>query len=199
MRLLIATHNAGKLREYAQLLAGFGAEVVNLHDIGLSHLDVDETGDTFKANALLKATTYARASGTMTIADDSGLAVDALGGAPGVYSARYGGEGLDDVGRRAHLLAQLVGVPDEARTARFVCVIALYNPLTGAFATCEGVCEGRILHQDSAGAGGFGYDKLFVPDGYTQSFAEMPAEQKNAISHRGRAMQGVPQAYEALV
>ena len=198
MRLLIATHNAGKLREYAQLLAGFGAEVVNLHDIGLSHLDVDETGDTFKANALLKATTYARASGIITIADDSGLEVDALGGAPSIYSARYGGEGLDEAGRRAYLLAQLVDVPDEARTARFVCVIALYNPLTGAFATCEGVCEGRILHQDSEGAGGFGYDKLFVPDGYTQSFAQLPAEQKNAISHRGRAMQGVPQALAAL-
>lgn len=199
MRLLIATHNAGKLREYNDLLADFETDVVNLHDVGLSHLEVDETGDSFKANALLKATTYARASGCITIADDSGLEVDALGGAPSIYSARYGGEGLDDAGRRAYLLAQMANVPDEARTARFVCVIALYHPLTGAHAVCEGVCEGRILRADSDGNNGFGYDKLFVPNGFNESFAQMSPEQKHRISHRAQAMRAVPSALAALV
>lgn len=199
MRLLIATHNPGKLREYSDLLTDFETDVISLHDIGLSHLAVDETSDSFHANALLKATTYARASGCITIADDSGLEVDALGGAPGIYSARYGGEGLDDAGRRAYLLAQMADVPDEARTARFICVIALYHPLTGAHATCTGVCEGRILRAESDGSGGFGYDKLFVPNGFSQSFAQMSAEQKHRVSHRGQAMRGVSAALATLL
>ncbi len=186
MELLIATHNLGKLREYQALLPGH--VLVGLGDVGLGALDVEESGSTFLENAALKAVQYARASGRITLSDDSGLCVDALNGAPGVLSARYGGAGLDDAGRRAHLLAQMRSVPEGQRTARFVCVIALHDPRTGQTYAVEGVCEGRILTEER-GAGGFGYDRLFVPDGLNLTFAEMPPAQKDALSHRGRAVQ----------
>jgi XTP/dITP diphosphohydrolase len=192
LELLVATHNLGKLQEYRDLLPDY--EFVGLGDIGLGSLDVDETGTTFLENAALKATTYARASGRITLSDDSGLCVDALDGAPGLYSARYGGAGLDDGGRRAHLLANMQHVPEGQRTAQFVCVIALHDPRDGKTYAVEGISPGRILLAESNGTGGFGYDRLFVPDGYDLSFADMPAAQKHALSHRGRAvvkLQGV--------
>jgi XTP/dITP diphosphohydrolase len=186
MELLIATHNLGKLREYQALLPDY--TLLGLSDVGLSALDVEESGSTFLENAALKAVQYARASGRITLSDDSGLCVDALDGAPGVLSARYGGPGLDDAERRAYLLAQMRSVPEGQRTARFVCVIALHDPRTGQTYAVEGVCEGRILTEER-GTGGFGYDRLFVPDGFDLTYAEMPPAQKDALSHRGRAVQ----------
>lgn len=186
-RLLIATQNAGKVAEYRRLLAGLaGVECVGTDAVGLAAMEVNETGTTFEANARLKALAYAPASGLVALADDSGLMVDALGGAPGVYSARYGGDGLDDAGRRAHLLAALAGVPEGQRGARFVCVIAIATPDGATCHTVSGVCEGRILTQER-GSGGFGYDALFVPEGHTRTFAELDSATKNALSHRGRA------------
>jgi XTP/dITP diphosphohydrolase len=184
MRLLIATGNAGKKREFARLLATLAVEVVGLDDLGLAN-DVEESGATFAENALLKARAYAARSGLLTLADDSGLEVDALGGAPGVQSARYGGPGLDDRGRYELLLANLRAVPDERRTARFRCTIALVAP-NGREATAEGACEGRIVHAPR-GEHGFGYDPVFwvVSEGCTM--AELPPERKNVISHRAEA------------
>ena len=186
MELLIATHNLGKLREYQALLPDY--TLLGLGDVGLGAFDVEESGGTFLENAALKAVQYARASGRITLSDDSGLCVDALNGAPGVLSARYGGPELDDAERRAYLLAQMRSIPEGQRTARFVCVIALHDPRTGQTYAVEGVCEGRILTEER-GAGGFGYDRLFVPDGLNLTFAEMPSAQKDALSHRGRAVQ----------
>ncbi|MGI6376141.1 MAG: XTP/dITP diphosphatase [Anaerolineae bacterium] len=184
MRLLIATGNAGKKREFARLLATLAVEVVGLDDLGLAN-DVEESGATFAENALLKARAYAARSGLLTLADDSGLEVDALGGAPGVQSARYGGPCLDDCGRYELLLANLRAVPDERRTARFRCTIALVAP-NGREATAEGACEGRIVHAPR-GEHGFGYDPVFwvVSEGCTM--AELPPERKNVISHRAEA------------
>jgi len=193
-QLLIATQNPGKVQEYQELLPADripGWEIIGLNDIGLNTLDVDETGTTFEENAILKARTYAQASGLLTLSDDSGLAVDALDGAPGIYSARYGGPGLDDAGRRAHLLRALTDVPDAQRTARFICVIALFDPHDEQVYTSYGKVEGRLLHEER-GSDGFGYDPLFVPEGYSRTFAELTAEVKHANSHRGVAAQQVP-------
>lgn len=184
MRLLVATGNAGKKREFALLLAELPLEILSLSEVGLAG-DVAETGATFAENALLKARTYAAQSGLLTLADDSGLEVDALGGAPGVFSARYGGPGLDDRGRYELLLRNLAGVPAERRTARFRCVIALVDP-HGRKALAEGVCEGRIVDVPR-GAHGFGYDPVFWVDSEGCTMAELPPERKNAISHRAAA------------
>lgn len=186
VELLVATHNPGKLREYQALLPEY--TVIGLNDLGLGTFEVQETAETFAENAALKAVQYARASGRITLSDDSGLCVDMLDGAPGVHSARYGGDDLDDAGRRAYLLAQMQHIPEGQRTARFVCVIALHDPRTGQTYAVEGTCEGHILTEER-GSGGFGYDPLFVPDGHEHTFAEMPAAQKDAISHRGQAVQ----------
>ncbi len=184
MRLLIATGNAGKKREFARLLATLPVEVVGLDDLGLAN-DVEESGATFAENALLKARAYAARSGLLTLADDSGLEVDALGGAPGVQSARYGGPCLDDRGRYELLLANLRAVPDERRTARFRCTIALVAP-NGREATAEGACEGRIVHAPR-GEHGFGYDPVFWVNNEGCTMAELPPERKNVISHRAVA------------
>lgn len=186
MEILIATHNLGKLREYQALLPDY--TLISLNDIGLGAFEVEETGSAFLDNAALKAVRYARASGRLTLSDDSGLCVDALDGAPGVYSARYGGDDLDDAGRRAYLLAQMQHIPESQRSAHFVCVIALHDPRTGQTYAVEGICEGHVLTEER-GSGGFGYDPLFVPQGYDLTYAEMPPEQKDALSHRGRAVQ----------
>jgi XTP/dITP diphosphohydrolase len=186
MRLLLATSNPGKVREFRRLLAGAPVEAVTPEDLGLD-LEVDEDGDTYTANAVKKARAYADASGLPALADDSGIEVDALGGAPGVRSARYGGPGLDDDGRNARLLAELSGVPDERRTARYRAVVAIAWP-HGRVETFEGTFEGRIGHQPRGGRG-FGYDPLFLTaDGRTA--AELSDEEKDAISHRGIAMRG---------
>lgn len=184
-KLLIATQNKGKLAEYQMLLAELSLELLTTADVGLGDMDVEENGDTLKANAEIKATAFAQASGMMVLADDTGLLVDALDGAPGVHSARYGGAGLDDAGRRAKLLEALDGVPPSERTARFECVVAVALP-DGTTEFVTGVVHGQILTEER-GEGGFGYDRLFLPDGYEQTFAEMPLEQKDTISHRGDA------------
>jgi XTP/dITP diphosphohydrolase len=181
----VATQNRGKLREYQRLLTAY--TLLTTVDAGLGDFDVEETGATFAENAILKARAYMQASGLITLADDSGLAVDALDGRPGVYSARYGGPGLDDAGRRAKLLADLRDVPDDQRTARFMCVVAVARPGVDAVLQVEGRVEGRILHAER-GTGGFGYDALFQPDGHAQTFGELPADVKDGLSHRGRAV-----------
>lgn len=193
MKLLVATQNKGKVREYQRMLENLPeVEVVGLGDIGLGKMDVDETGTTFEENAILKATTYGASSKMLTLADDSGLAVDALDGRPGIYSARYGSPDLDDAGRRAKLLAEMAGVPDDERTARFVCVIAVYDPATDTTHTVEGTSEGFILHKDHDGGEGFGYDAIFQPAGLMKSFAQLSAEQKDRLSHRGQAASQLP-------
>jgi len=184
MKLLIATGNRHKFQEISAILT-----VPHLTFINLLQIDeappVVEDGETFEANAIKKAVTLARFSGMWTLADDSGLEVDALNGAPGVYSARYAGEPSDDGANNRKVLGALEGVLN--RQARFRCAIALSDP-RGVVRTVTGVCEGRLLNA-IRGAGGFGYDPLFVPNGYAQTFAELSAETKNAISHRACALQ----------
>lgn len=198
MELLIASQNQGKIREYQRLLADVGFEVIGLADVGLASLDVEETGTTFAENAILKAKTYAAASKKLTLADDSGLVVDALDGAPGVYSARYGKPEFDDAGRRKHLLENMTHVENDQRTAHFMCVIAVYDPRTATTYTVEGRCEGQILEAERDGGTGFGYDALFQPNGYTQSFAELAPEEKNRISHRGNAVTKLPDVLKQI-
>lgn len=182
--LVLASHNAGKLKELQAMLG----EHVRVRSVGeFSDVEPEETGLSFVENAILKARHAARVSGLPALADDSGLAVDALGGAPGIYSARYAG-GKDDAANNAKLLAALQEVPDAARGAQFVCALALVRHADDPLPIlCEGLWRGRILHQ-ARGEHGFGYDPLFwVPETGCSS-AELPAEQKNRISHRARAM-----------
>jgi XTP/dITP diphosphohydrolase len=185
-KLLVATHNPGKVREYREILADLPLEVTYLDAEGLT-LEVDETGATFAENAILKATTYARLSGLWTWADDSGLVVDALDGAPGVYSARYAGPGATDADRYRKLLDALAGVPWDRRTARFRCTVALATPADDV-RTADGVCEGVIAF-GPAGSNGFGYDPVFYFLEQCATMAQLDPEVKNRISHRGRAAQ----------
>ncbi|NLU48878.1 MAG: XTP/dITP diphosphatase [Syntrophomonadaceae bacterium] len=184
-KLVVATRNQKKLRELQDLLDNTGLEMLTLNDLP-SVPEVEEDGQTFAENAIKKARTVAEATGLLTLADDSGLEVDALGGLPGVHSARFAGEPADDGKNNAKLLAMLQGVPDEQRTARFRCVIAIAVP-GGETYLAEGACQGRITHK-ARGEGGFGYDPLFVVDEYGLTFAELPPEVKNRISHRGQAL-----------
>ncbi len=194
-KLLIATHNLGKLREYSALLFGLPLELVSPDDLRLN-LDVVESGDTYGENAALKASAYAQASGLLTLADDSGLEVAALDGAPGVRSARYAlGDDDDRVQALLHALAQ-AGAGEGQRAARFRCVIALVNP-QGRSWTVEGQCVGRII-DTPRGSGGFGYDPIFYLPGYNCTMAELPQEQKNLISHRARAAQAIRPILEWL-
>ncbi len=188
MDILVATGNPGKVREYDELLAGIPVTCISPADVGID-LKVSESGATYHENAVLKAETYARAGRShgicLTLADDSGLEVDALDGRPGVHSARYGGPGLEDTDRWRLLLQELEGVPQEQRTARFRCVIALATP-DGRVATVEGVCKGRItLH--AAGTGGFGYDPVFYLPEQNCTMAQLPNGVKSSISHRAHA------------
>jgi XTP/dITP diphosphohydrolase len=189
MRIMVATRNSGKLLEYRKLLSPLGWEVVSMEEAGVS-TDLSENGETFEANALSKARALRCYTGEWVLGDDSGLLVDALGKAPGVRSARYAGEGLTGVLRdeanTAKLLHEMEGVPDEKRTARFVCVIALVDP-AGQEIVAHGCCEGMIL-RTPRGVGGFGYDPVFLPSGFQQTMAELDLEQKNHISHRGMAL-----------
>jgi len=183
---LVATRNTGKLLELQPYLAP-----LQLHLRSLSEFpevaDVSETGATFTENAILKARGYAEQIGLWTLADDSGLEVDALNGAPGVYSARYGGEGLTDADRTQLLLVTLAQTSDAGRRARFVCVIAIADSQGEIINLSTGKCEGRIAHTPR-GTNGFGYDPVFIPDGYEQTFGELSAEIKEKISHRALAL-----------
>lgn len=182
--LLVATGNAHKLAEYAQLLNMPMLTLCSLRDVAIS-ADAPEDGTTFVANALQKARYYAAKSGLPTLADDSGIVVDALAGAPGVYSARYGTPDLDDAGRRRLLLANVNALGDVVRSARFVCVIALVLPDGREFHT-QGICEGQIAMHE-AGDEGFGYDPIFWLPERQCTIAQLSAAQKHAISHRGQA------------
>ena len=186
MRILVATMNAGKLREYERLLADVpGLELETMASLR-EPVDVVEDRDTFVGNAVKKATEIAKLAGMPCLADDSGLEVDALGGRPGVYSARYAGEDASDAQNNAKLLDELSDTADQQRTARFRCAIAVVDESGSELATVDGACEGRI-GREPRGTHGFGYDPLFVPDGYTQTMAELGPETKNEISHRAQA------------
>ena len=184
MKYVLATHNPGKLKEMGAILAQFGVEVVSPKDLGLT-VDVEETGTTFAENAMLKAKAICAAAQLPAIADDSGLCVDALNGGPGVYSARYGGEGLDDRGRYMLLLNNMRG--QTTRAAHFACAIACAFP-NGDTLTAEGRCDGTIAFAPM-GEGGFGYDPVFFVPEKAKTFGQLTAEEKSAISHRGRALE----------
>ena len=184
--LVIATRNQGKLFELRTIIGELPFVLVDLHSFP-SVQTVPETGATFAENASLKAAGYAVQIGKMTLADDSGLEVDALGGAPGVLSARYAGEGASDEERVDKLLAELSRVKSQERGARFVSVIAIADRTGVILNLSKGVCEGRIA-VEPRGCNGFGYDPIFVPRGFDQTFAELPAPVKNRISHRGQAL-----------
>ena len=183
-KFVLATHNPGKLKEMSDILARFGVEVVSPGDLGIT-VDVEETGTTFAENAMLKAKAICAAAQLPAIADDSGLCVDALNGGPGVYSARYGGEGLDDRGRYMLLLNNMRG--QTTRAAHFACAIACAFP-NGDTLTAEGRCDGTIAFAPM-GEGGFGYDPVFFVPEKAKTFGQLTAEEKSAISHRGRALE----------
>ena len=189
MRVLIATGNAGKVREFREMLASDRLEFTDLAGHP-GYEPVEETGRTFRANACLKASGYARQFKTWTLADDSGLEVDALGGSPGVLSARWAevnGAGRGEADNNALLLRQLDHVEDERRTARFVCVLALADPDGRVILTARDAVEGRIL-REPRGSNGFGYDPLFLVPQLGRTTAELPPDEKHKISHRGKAL-----------
>lgn len=195
-KLLVATHNSGKVKELADMLDDLEVEWLSLDDAGTS-LDVSETGATFEENAVIKATNYAAVTRLLTLADDSGLEVDALDGRPGVHTARYGGPGLTQRQRYELLLRKLSDVAWEDRVARFRCVVALADG-HGLIGTAAGVCEG-IIALEPAGSGGFGYDPIFFLPEKGLTMAQLPAAEKHRISHRGRAVAAIaPLLREAL-
>lgn len=196
-RLLVATHNRGKVQEYAEMLADLEIEWLSLDDAGVK-LDVAETGQTFRENAILKAQTYAKETGLLTLADDSGLEVDALGGEPGVFTARYGGAGLTSEQRYQLLLRNMADIPLLERTARFRCVIALAGPDGALLGVSDGVCEGMI-GETAVGEAGFGYDPVFYLPERGKTMAQLDSAAKHQISHRGRALRAIePVLREAL-
>ena len=184
MKIIIATHNKHKLQEMSRILSPMGYQVVTDRDLGIELTDAEENGETFLDNARIKAQSGCKESGLPCIADDSGLCVDALNGAPGVYSARYSGVHGDNDGNNKKLLSELEGVPTEKRTAHFACAICVSFP-DGSEVTATGKCEGYIGYEKK-GTNGFGYDPLFMVG--DRSLAEMTAEEKDAISHRGNAL-----------
>jgi XTP/dITP diphosphohydrolase len=183
--LLIATSNKGKVSEIAGILAGLNWHLMSLADLTHPPPPVEETATTFVGNALIKAEYYFAQTGLITLADDSGLEVDALGGKPGVYSARYGGDGISSIEQIAMLLDELKDVPQERRTARFVCSIAIAGP--GRTETFIGRCDGLIAFSPR-GTAGFGYDPIFIDPQTGRTFAELTREEKAARSHRGMAL-----------
>ncbi|MBS0388877.1 MAG: RdgB/HAM1 family non-canonical purine NTP pyrophosphatase [Proteobacteria bacterium] len=186
MRVVLATANPGKQREFATLLAPRGIELVLQSELGID--SIEETGNTFEDNALLKAQHAAERSGLPALADDSGLEVDALGGRPGVWSARYAGVGATDEQNNLRLIADLNGVPEDQRTARYRCVLALVRgPSDRTPILAQGSWEGRIGFEP-VGNGGFGYDPYFIPAGLNCTAAELSPARKNALSHRGAAL-----------
>ena len=195
-RLLVATNNPGKAAEFRALLEGCGWEIVAPREIGLE-LEVEETGRDYEENAILKATAFACASGLVSLADDSGLEVEALGGAPGPTSARFAGEAASDADRRALLLERLQGVPAGGRQARFRCLVAVAHP-EGETRLFEGTVGGAIAEEER-GEGGFGYDPVFLLPDRGLTLAQLPPQEKNAVSHRGRAARQARSYLESLV
>ena len=192
-RIILASNNPGKVREIQQLLTGCGVEIIPKSDLDIA--DVAETGLTFVENAILKARHAATLSGLPAMADDSGLEVDALNGAPGIYAARYAGPGSSDTDNNARLLRELKDIPDGQRRARFQCVIVYMRHAKDAMPLlCTGTWEGRILHE-SKGRHGFGYDPLFYVPTHRCSSAELPPDVKNKISHRALALQALREAF----
>jgi XTP/dITP diphosphohydrolase len=194
MKIVLATRNAGKIAELRRILSGF--DIVGLEEFP-SIGEVAETGVTFEENALLKAHAVAQGSGLPAVADDSGLCVDVLGGMPGVFSARWSGRHGDDRANLDLLLAQLSDVPADRLTAHFACAAALALP-SGESRVVEGALPGRLV-TTPRGSNGFGYDPIFVPDGHDRTTAEMPPEEKDAISHRGRAFRALAPIVRDLV
>lgn len=186
--ILIATRNRGKVKEIRDLVQELPVEFLSMADFP-DLPDVEEDGLTFEENALKKARTLCREAQLITLADDSGLCVDALDGRPGVFSARYGGQDSSDEEKCRRLLGEMEGIPDGLRTARFVCVMALVDP-NGMERTFEGVCEGKIIHE-LRGSQGFGYDPIFLYEEAGRTFAEMDRAAKNKASHRGKALKQV--------
>ncbi len=191
MKIVLASHNRGKMEEMRTILAGYGVELVLQSELGVN-IEVEETGTTFRENALLKAHAVADATGMPAISDDSGLMVDALNGAPGVYTARYGGEGLTDVERYRLLLGALAGQTN--RAAHFYSCIACVFP-TGETLTAQGVCDGTISFAP-IGEDGFGYDPIFFVPQLRKTFAQMTAEEKNSVSHRAKALAAFRNEFE---
>lgn len=187
--LLVATHNLGKVREYAEMLPGFDITWLTLDEAGITN-DVIEDGLSFRDNAVLKAAAYARQSGFLTLADDSGLEVDGLDGRPGVQTARYGGPGLSPEQRYQRLMAELDATTPDLRSARFHCVIALAAPDGTILGTAGGVCEGEIARAPQ-GQGGFGYDPIFWLPERGMTMAQLTADEKHRISHRGQALRAI--------
>jgi XTP/dITP diphosphohydrolase len=198
--LLIATSNKGKVAEIAALLEGLDCRAIGLEDLPKVPPPVEETGTTFVENALIKADYYHEATRLFTLADDSGLEVDSLDGRPGVYSARYGGEGLSGNQQIELLLEEMKGTPTEERTARFVCSVALVGAIAGREIReiFEGRCEGRIALAPR-GDGGFGYDPIFIDVELGRTFAELSPEEKSSRSHRGKALRAVIEYFESLL
>lgn len=194
MKFVLATHNPGKLKEMSAILGKFGVEVVGPKDLGIT-VDVEETGSTFAENAMLKAKAICEEAGLPAIADDSGLCVDALNGGPGVYSARYGGEELDDRGRYMLLLNSMRG--QTTRAAHFACAIACVFP-NGDTLTAEGKCQGTIAFAPM-GEGGFGYDPVFFVPEFRKTFGQLTAEEKAEISHRGKALAAFSEKLETYL
>jgi XTP/dITP diphosphohydrolase len=186
MKLLVATLNAGKIIELKELLAGLPLELQGLKDFQ-TIAEVEETGRTFAENAVLKARSYAQQTGIWALSDDSGLEVEALGGAPGVYSARYGGENATEEEKIVKLLNELDKTKDPARRARFVCAMTIANERGEIVFSAEGVCHGKIALAPR-GTNGFGYDPVFIPEGFNETFGELSSDIKRQISHRARAI-----------
>lgn len=188
-KLIFATGNAGKMKEIRQILSGEEFEILSLKEAGIT-CTADENGSTFAQNAMIKATDVAsKVQDAIVLADDSGLVIDALGGEPGVYSARYMGENTSYHIKNAELIRRLNGVPDDKRTARFVCAIAAVMP-DGTQLCAEGTIEGQIGYEER-GSNGFGYDPIFYINNLSTSTAELSPEEKNAISHRGKALRKI--------
>jgi len=197
MKILVATNNPGKLKEYHHLLRGLPVEITSLQEEGID-FEPEETGATFEENAVLKASAFAKRSGLPTLADDSGLEIDVLGGAPGIHSARYGGARRgEDVRRYELVLRQLEGVAWNERSARFRCIVAVATP-DGQVETAEGVVEGVIAFEPR-GEHGFGYDPIFFIPEFNCTMAQLPPETKNRISHRARAAQAARSIVEKLI
>ena len=194
--IIVASGNAGKIKEIAALLADMPVRVTSLKDYWSPVPSIPENGDTFLDNARIKAQWVFDETGRPSLADDSGLVVDALNGEPGVYSARYAGEPLSDSRNTQKLLAALAAIPHEQRTARFVCTMVLIVSADEVL-VAEGTCEGHIGFE-LAGDNGFGYDPVFIPDGYTQTFAQLDESIKNTISHRAKALVSLKEAILAV-